>query len=61
MPETSSIRSAVSIQYRFVTDGQTDGRTQAIDNSALAYSVARVQTMNADAVQSRSAAFHVTQ
>ena len=27
MPKTSSIRSAVSIEYRLVTDGQTDTDT----------------------------------
>jgi len=35
MPKTSSIRPVVSIKYRLVTDGQTDGHTMTA-NTALA-------------------------
>jgi len=36
VPKTSSIRLNDSIQYRRVTDRQTDRETQAIANTALA-------------------------
>jgi len=42
MPETSSIRPVVQIQYRLVTDGRTDRQTH--DDSIIKFIAYRVST-----------------
>jgi len=36
MPKTSTIRFVVTMQYRLVTDGRTNGQTQTTGYTALA-------------------------
>jgi len=46
MPKTSSIRPDVSIQYRLVTNGWADGRTQEDDSIYRASIASRGKKMN---------------